>query len=228
MPRIIAGRAGSLQLESVPGQATRPTTDRTREALFSWLASRGWLEGTAVVDLFAGSGALGGEAASRGAERVLLVERDRRAAAVCRRNAAAVNQRVGRNVVQVAAGDVDRVITEPTGAGPWDLVLADPPYPLDGPELAETLQRISAVLVPDGLLVLERSARSAAPDWPAAFELLESRTYGETILYFCLRSGPDEAEDEGEDEGEQAPRDAPGERAAGAGTSAGEGPAQPL
>ncbi|GAA1662739.1 methyltransferase [Citricoccus zhacaiensis] len=228
MPRIIAGQAGSLQLESVPGQATRPTTDRTREALFSWLASRGWLEGAAVVDLFAGSGALGGEAASRGAERVLLVERDRRAAAVCRRNAAAINQRVGRNVVQVAAGDVDRVLSEPTGAGPWDLVLADPPYPLGGSGLAETLQRISTVLVPDGLLVLERSARSAAPDWPEAFELLESRTYGETILYFCLRSGPDEAKDEAEDEGDQASRDAPGERAAGAGTSAGEGPAQPL
>ena len=60
MPRIIAGHAGGLKLQSVPGDATRPTTDRTREALFSWLASRGWLEDTAVVDLFAGSGALGG------------------------------------------------------------------------------------------------------------------------------------------------------------------------
>ncbi|NUL43601.1 16S rRNA (guanine(966)-N(2))-methyltransferase RsmD [Cellulosimicrobium funkei] len=208
MPRIIAGHAGSLQLESVPGETTRPTTDRTREALFSWLASRGWLEGTSVVDLYAGSGALGGEAASRGAETVLLVERDRRAVAVCRRNAAAVNQRMGRSVVQVAAGDVDRVLSGPTGAGPWDLVLADPPYPLDGSELAETLQRISTVLVPDGLLVLERSARSAAPDWPESFELLESRTYGETILYFCLRSGSDGA--------------------AGAATSAGEGPAETL
>lgn len=236
MPRIIAGQAGSLQLESVPGESTRPTTDRTREALFSWLASRGWLEGTAVVDLFAGSGALGGEAASRGAETVLLVERDRRAAAVCRRNAAAVNQRVGRSVVQVAAGDVDRVLSGPTGAGPWDLVLADPPYPLGGSELAETLQRISAVLVPDGLLVLERSARSDVPDWPTALELLESRTYGETILYFCLRSGPEETADEAtgeatgeaEDEVEQAPGDAPENRASGAGRSAGEGPAQPL
>ncbi|QCU78367.1 16S rRNA (guanine(966)-N(2))-methyltransferase RsmD [Citricoccus sp. SGAir0253] len=193
MPRIIAGRAGGLQLASVPGDGTRPTTDRTREALFSWLATRGWLEGTAVADLFAGSGALGGEAASRGADRVLLVERDRRAAAVCRRNAAELNRRLGRPVVEVAAGAVDHVLAGGTGAGPWDLVLADPPYPLEGPALAATLGRIAAVLVPGGLLVLERSARSAEPDWPAGMEPLEWRDYGETRLYFCLRADEPEA-----------------------------------
>lgn len=187
MPRIIAGHAGGLKLQSVPGDATRPTTDRTREALFSWLTSRGWLEDTAVVDLFAGSGALGGEAASRGARRVLLVERDRRAAAVCRRNADAVNQRIGRPVVGVSAGDVDRVLDSPAGSGPWDLVLADPPYPLTGAALTGTLERIGTVLVPEGLLVLERSSRSAEPDWPAGLEMLEARHYGETTLYFCLR-----------------------------------------
>lgn len=186
MPRIIAGQAGGLQLASVPGEGTRPTTDRTREALFSWLATRGWLDGTAVVDLFAGSGALGGEAASRGAERVLLVEKDRRAAGVCRKNAAAVNRRLGRDVLQLAVGPVDQVLSGRAGAGPWDLVLADPPYPLAGPELAATLERIAAVMVPEGLLVLERSARSPEPAWPAGLELLEARTYGETVLYFCL------------------------------------------
>jgi 16S rRNA (guanine966-N2)-methyltransferase len=204
MPRIIAGHARGLQLHSVPGEGTRPTTDRTREALFSWLAGRGWLDGTAVVDLFAGSGALGGEAASRGADRVLLVEKDRRAAGVCQKNAAAVNRRVGRDVVRVATGPVDRVLDGPGGAGPWDLVLADPPYPLAGPALTGTLQRIAAVLVPDGLLVLERSARSAEPDWPAGLEVLEARTYGETVLYFCLRGGEGDA---GEDAG-QAPASA--------------------
>ncbi len=190
MPRIIAGQASGLQLSSVPGEGTRPTTDRTREALFSWLAARGWLEDTAVADLFAGSGALGGEAASRGAARVLLVEKDRRAAGVCRKNAAAVNRRLGRDVVQVAAGTVEQVLSGPTGAGPWDLVLADPPYPLGGPALAAALERIAAVMAPGGLLVLERSARSAEPVWPAGLELLEARTYGETVLYFCL--GPDD------------------------------------
>ena len=187
MPRIIAGQAGGLQLASVPGDRTRPTTDRTREALFSWLAARGWLDGTAVADLFAGSGALGGEAASRGAARVLLVEKDRRAAGVCRTNATAVNRRLGREVVQVAAGPVDQVLAGGAGAGPWDLVLADPPYPLDGAELSQTLDRISAVMAPESLLVLERSVRSGEPAWPAGLELLEARTYGETVLYYCLR-----------------------------------------
>lgn len=190
MPRIIAGQAGSLRLASVPGDRTRPTTDRAREALFSWLTARGWLEGTAVADLFAGSGALGGEAASRGAKRVLCVEKDRRAAAVCRRNAAAVNARLGREAVEVEVGAVDQVLEGPAGAGPWDLVLADPPYPLDGPALTATLERIAAVLVPEGLLVLERSVRSAEPDWPAGLQLLEARTYGETVLYFCLAGSP--------------------------------------
>lgn len=175
-------------MQSVRGDATRPTTDRTREALFSWLESRGWLEGTVVVDLFAGSGALGGEAASRGARRVLLVERDRRAASVCRENAAALNQRLGRRVIEVSAADVDKVLEVPAGAGPWDLVLADPPYPLAGAALAGTLQRIAAVLAPGGLLVLERSTRSAAPEWPAGLDHFETRRYGETTLYFCLES----------------------------------------
>lgn len=202
MPRIIAGHAGGLKLQSVPGDATRPTTDRTREALFSWLASRGWLEGTAVVDLFAGSGALGGEAASRGAERVLLVERDRRAAAVCRSNAEAVNHRLGRPVVRVSAGDVDRVLDSPAGAGPWDLVLADPPYPLAGAALTGTLQRVAAVMAPEGLLVLERSSRSPEPEWPPVIEPLEARRYGETTLYFCLKAAGEAEESDSEGRGQ--------------------------
>lgn len=193
MPRIIAGRAGGLTLRSVPGDGTRPTTDRTREALFSWLASRGWLEGTAVVDLFAGSGALGAEAASRGAERVLLVERDRRAAAVCRHNAELLNTRLGRPVIRVQAAAVDRVLDSPAGSGPWDLVLADPPYPLEGAALTGTLERVVAVMAPGGLLVLERSSRSVEPDWPAGLEPLEQRAYGETTLYFCLEATQDGA-----------------------------------
>lgn len=203
MPRIIAGQAGGLQLASVPGDRTRPTTDRTREALFSWLSARGWLDGTAVADLFAGSGALGGEAASRGAARVLLVEKDRRAAGVCRTNAAAVNRRLGREVVQVAAGAVDQVLAGGAGAGPWDLVLADPPYPLGGAELSRTLERIGAVMAPGSLLVLERSVRSEEPKWPAVLELLEARTYGETVLYYCLHEagpeGPGTANSAGQD-----------------------------
>ncbi|HEY4616548.1 MAG TPA: RsmD family RNA methyltransferase, partial [Citricoccus sp.] len=84
-------------------------------------------------------------------------------------------------------GPVDQVLAGGAGAGPWDLVLADPPYPLDGAELSQTLDRISAVMAPESLLVLERSVRSGEPAWPAGLELLEARTYGETVLYYCLR-----------------------------------------
>ena len=110
MSRIIAGAAAGRPLTAVPGTGTRPTTDRTKEALFSWLEARDWLDGTAVLDLYAGSGALGCEAASRGAASVLLVERDRRAVAACRANAALVNRARGADVVRVRAGSVEQAL----------------------------------------------------------------------------------------------------------------------
>lgn len=207
MSRIIAGRAGGLALRSVPGDATRPTTDRTKEALFSWLTTRGWLDSTAVADLYAGSGALGLEALSRGAESVVLIERDRKAAAVCTANARAVAYSLNVAVPQVITRPVDHALdrllgitgttdgTHPADAaqavpaldGLWDLILADPPYPLDGLELAGSLQRMAQALLPGGLLVLERSSRSTEPIWPETLELVEQRDYGETRLYFVQR-----------------------------------------
>lgn len=198
MSRIIAGAAGGLTLRSVPGDSTRPTTDRTKEALFSWLSTRGWTDGTAVADLYAGSGALGLEALSRGARSAVLVERDRRAAAVCSQNARAVARALGTAVPRVITRSVDQVLddviealpeqpTQAAAEGPWDLVLADPPYPLQGAELEGTLARIARTLVPEGLLVLERSSRSPEPLWPEGLELLEPRRYGETVLFFCQR-----------------------------------------
>lgn len=211
MSRIIAGAAGGHPLRSVPGQGTRPTTDRTKEAVFSWLSTRDWLDGTAVADLFAGSGALGLEALSRGAASVVLVERDRRAAGVCSANAQAVGRALGVPAPRVHARAVDTVLMEvldrigqaPQSSdgpsmdaaqaapeGPWHLVLADPPYPLAGQELRRTLELIAACLVPDGLLVLERSARSAEPDWPTgahALETVDARVYGETTVYYAQR-----------------------------------------
>lgn len=198
MSRIIAGAAGGLALRSVPGEGTRPTTDRTKEAMFSWLSSRGWLDGTAVADLYAGSGALGLEALSRGADSVTLVERDRRAAAVCSANARTVAAALGVQPPRVVSRSVDQVLDEVLSAGnsadaaresgPWDLILADPPYPLQDPELTGTLERIVHCLVADGLLVLERSSRTPEPAWPAGLEPVETRTYGETVLYYCQRS----------------------------------------
>ena len=151
-----------------------------------------------MADLYAGSGALGLEALSRGARSAVLVERDRRAAAVCSQNARAVARALGTAVPRVITRSVDQVLDDvieglpehPAQAaveGPWDLVLADPPYPLQGVELEGTLARIARTLVPEGLLVLERSSRSPEPLWPEGLELLEPRRYGETVLFFCQR-----------------------------------------
>lgn len=185
MTRIIAGMAGGMNLASVPGDGTRPTTDRAKEALFSWLSARGWLDGTAVLDLFAGSGALGAEAASRGATRVELVENHRKAVLVCRKNASAVNRRAGTEIITVRPTTVDTMLAD-TPPKSWDLILADPPYPLTGTALRRSLDLMTAALKPDGLMVLERSQRSPEPEWPAGLELLESRRYGETQLYFLI------------------------------------------
>lgn len=183
MSRIVSGAAGGISLVSVPGTGTRPTTDRTKEALFSWLESRGWLEGTSVLDLYAGSGALGCEAASRGAGEVVSIERHNKAAAICRRNADAINKRVGRTVVRVQNAAVDTALQQLPLAS-WDLILADPPYDFDGEPLQRSLQLMDAALDERGLVVLERSTRSPEPRWPERLNLIEQRDYGESRLYF--------------------------------------------
>lgn len=181
MSRIIAGAAAGRPLTAVPGTGTRPTTDRTKEALFSWLEARDWLDGTAVLDLYAGSGALGCEAASRGAASVLLVERDRKAVTACRANAALVNRARGADVVRVRAGSVEQALA--AEAASVDLILADPPYPVAGPPLEAVVEAAAGRLAPGGLLVLERAARDAAPRRPRGLEEVEVRVYGETALY---------------------------------------------
>lgn len=183
MSRIVSGVAGGISLVSVPGTGTRPTTDRTKEALFSWLESRGWLEETSVLDLYAGSGALGCEAASRGAGEVLSVEKHGKAASVCKRNAEIVNRKVGRTVVRVQNASVDTALQQ-LKPSLWDLILADPPYDLDGEPLQRSLEFMESVLDERGLLVVERSTRSDEPQWPHSLEVIEQRDYGETRLYF--------------------------------------------
>lgn len=183
MSRIVSGVAGGIPLTSVPGTGTRPTTDRTKEALFSWLESRGWLESTTVLDLYAGSAALGCEAASRGAGEVLSVEKHGKAAAVCKRNASTVNEKLGHTVVRVQNASVDTALQQ-LGQPYWDLILADPPYDLDGEPLQRSLELMESVLDERGLLVLERSTRSDEPKWPGRLEVIEQRDYGETRLYF--------------------------------------------
>jgi 16S rRNA (guanine966-N2)-methyltransferase len=185
MSRIIAGIAGGVPLASVPGSATRPTTDRVKEALFSRLDALGMVQRARVLDLFAGSGALGVEAGSRGASTVELVESEAKAAQVCERNARTVNDAVGRRAVTVRRSKVSTFLERVPPGPHWDLVLMDPPYPLGEGQLAAVLSAVALRLAPDAIVVVERSARSPEPDWPEGLTHYADRKYGETRLWFA-------------------------------------------
>ena len=184
MTRIIAGEFGGRTLATPRGADTRPTTDRVREALFSRIESLMDLAGVRVLDLYAGSGALGLEAVSRGAGFVALVEADRRTARLVEANVTALG--VGDRA-RVHAEKVDRVLERGSGGGTFDLVLLDPPYPLGEADLTEVLALLvtRGWLSPDALVVVERSARSPEPAWPAGLTLIRSRAYGETTVHFA-------------------------------------------
>lgn len=182
MTRIVAGSAGGRRLSVPPGERTRPTSDRVREALFSALESvyGGALGGLRVLDLYAGTGALGLEALSRGAEHCLLVESDARATAVIRANIKAV----GLPGATVAVAPVERVLAEPPDA-PYDLVLADPPYAMVDPELSGVLRSLTqGWLAPDAVVVVERDRRGAPVTWPDGITGSRERRYGETMLWY--------------------------------------------
>ncbi len=191
MSRIVAGSRRGHRLATLPGATTRPTTDRVREALFSAIAA--WagtgtagadsgLAGRSFCDLYAGSGAVGLEAASRGADRVLLVEADRRAAEVIRRNATNLGL-----AVDIRTARVEQLLAR-SAQDPFDVVFADPPYEV----AAEVLDGLVAAalghrwVAPGGLVVLERSKRGAAPQWPASVRESWSRVYGESVLFYGL------------------------------------------
>lgn len=192
MTRIISGAAGGRRLQTPTGPGTRPTTDRVREALFSRLEHLDVLAGARVLDLYAGSGALGLEAASRGAASVLLVESHRGAATVARANAAATRL----PNVRVRAETVERVLAAgPDAQDGADLVLLDPPYDLEEENLAEVLGLLVSRrwLAGDALVVVERSTRSPQPPWPPSLVTAGERRYGETRMWFADFRGPDEA-----------------------------------
>ncbi|MCQ9163180.1 MULTISPECIES: 16S rRNA (guanine(966)-N(2))-methyltransferase RsmD [unclassified Arthrobacter] len=191
MSRIVAGAAGGTPLISVPGDGTRPTTDRVKEALFSRLESMDMLADVRVLDLYAGSGSLGVESASRGAKSVELVEFNEKAAGVCQRNAALVNKVRGSKVVTVQRSRVETFLARADDADVdrWDLVFLDPPYPLTEPELSEVLGLLGPRLSPYAVVVVERSARTPEPAWPASLELLAAKKYGETRLWFAEPAG---------------------------------------
>ncbi|GAA3627151.1 16S rRNA (guanine(966)-N(2))-methyltransferase RsmD [Microbacterium awajiense] len=186
MTRIISGAAGSLAL-AVPDAGTRPTSDRVRESLFGALESAGVLGGAAVIDLYAGSGALGLEALSRGAASADLVEKAPRAASVAERNARTVTAAIGGHAVaRVHRTAADAYLR--TAPGPFDLAFLDPPYDLGDPELAHTLELLTETLAPGALVVVERASRSTEPRLPAELEPTRSKRYGDTTLWWSTRA----------------------------------------
>lgn len=178
--RIVAGVAGGRRL-AVPPHGTRPTSDRVREAVFSALVARRDLEGARVLDLYAGSGALGLEALSRGAAHVQFVESNRGAAAVLSRNVEAL----GLPGAQVTTADVHAVLRGDPGQ-PYDVVLADPPYALDEEALSGVLNALAGGrwLAPAALVVVERPAKAVPPTWPDGVFALTQRRYGDTAVYY--------------------------------------------
>nr|WSX76550.1 16S rRNA (guanine(966)-N(2))-methyltransferase RsmD [Streptomyces sp. NBC_00899] len=183
MTRVIAGAAGGRRLAVPPGTATRPTSDRAKEGLFSTLQSlRGTLEGARVMDLYGGSGAVGLEALSRGAAHVLLSEADPQAARTIRENADAI----GLPGAEVRAGKAEKVVAGPPPAEPYDVVFLDPPYDTADADLREILLTLAAGgwLAADTLVTVERRTRGGEFDWPAGFAPLRSRRYGEATLWY--------------------------------------------
>ncbi|MER8187460.1 16S rRNA (guanine(966)-N(2))-methyltransferase RsmD [Kitasatospora sp. NPDC094015] len=184
MTRVIAGTAGGRRLAVPPGRTTRPTSDKAREAMFSTLAAlRGTVHGARMLDLFGGSGAVGLEALSRGAEHVLLVEADPSAARVIRENV----RTLGLPGAEVRADRAERVVAgSPPAGAPYDLVFLDPPYSVTDQEVCEMLitLRSGGWLDDEVLVTVERSTRGGEFGWPEGFEPLRSRRYGEGTLWY--------------------------------------------
>ena len=192
MARVIAGEAGGRRLAVPDGRDTRPTSDRAREGLFATISSIvGPLAGARVLDLYAGSGAVGLEALSRGAEHVLLVEHGARATRVIRQNIEAI----GLPGAAVIADRVERVLArgpapaggqDGTAQGRYDVVFADPPYALADAEVSRILILLAEQgwLAPGALVIVERATRSGPVSWPDGFVPDRARRYGEATFWY--------------------------------------------
>lgn len=181
---MIAGEAGGRRLAVPDGRNTRPTSDRAREGLFATIVSlTGSLDGARVLDLYAGSGAVGLEALSRGAEHVLLVESAARPARVIRDNIEAI----GLPGAELIIDRVERLIGQEPGQGPYDVVFADPPYARPDTAITAMLNDLAehGWLAPGALVIVERATRSGPLNWPAGFEPDRARRYGEATFWYA-------------------------------------------
>lgn len=190
MSRIIAGRAKGRTLV-VPKSGTRPTSDRVRESLFSMLDSRiaDWSE-IRVLDLYAGSGALGLEAISRGAVAATLVDHAAAAISAIGKNVAAVGAVAEVEICKAQVGPW--VAGQRVGRAPFSLVFADPPYDLDQAEISRSLEllAVQGLLEPGALIVVERSTRGLPFEFPESqFEPVAEREYGDTLIKIGLFIG---------------------------------------
>jgi 16S rRNA (guanine966-N2)-methyltransferase len=181
MTRIISGKWKSRVLR-VPQTVTRPTASRVREAIFSTVAHEiGSLSDLHVLDLYAGSGALGIEAISRGARNAVFVESDRKAVSTIESNLGGlgqINTRVIRNNVATYVG-------QRSADGPFDLVFIDPPYAIVDAVVEDHVAALASngLLNPDALVVVEREAKSLL-EWPEGFDTQEPRIYGDTSVWY--------------------------------------------
>jgi 16S rRNA (guanine966-N2)-methyltransferase len=185
--RIIGGAYGGRRLSAPAGPATRPTADRIREALFSSLDAITELPGARFADLYAGSGAVGLEALSRGAAYAVLVESDPRAARTIRDNIAAVG---AGPAAKLLLAKVAQVLATPPDGGPFDVVFADPPYAMPDAEVAGNLQALvkGDWLAPGAVVVVERGSRGPSLTWVDGITPGRTRRYGETTLWYGQRS----------------------------------------
>lgn len=185
MTRIIAGLAGSLKLAS-PAKSTRPTSDRIRESIFSRLEARDLLEGARVLDLYAGTGALALEAASRGAHLAWMVERDGKAAAVCVANLKSVSKALLKDEIEFDGKIINKSVSAFLSAPALkqiDLVFIDPPYEISNAEIVENLEALKPLLK-EATIVVERSSRTESPMWPEGYTLEDTKSYGDTVIYW--------------------------------------------
>jgi 16S rRNA (guanine966-N2)-methyltransferase len=182
--RIIGGEARGRRL-AVPPRGTRPTSDRAREALFNTLNAELDLKGARVLDLYAGSGAVGLEALSRGADCAVFVESDRRATAVLQDN---INT-VGLDEAIVHRCTVETYLAAVGADEPFALVFADPPYAVSANAVAVMLASLADLrwVISGGIVVVERSVRDAEPIWPSEIKAMKQRRYGEGCLWYGRR-----------------------------------------
>lgn len=179
MTRIVSGTFGGRRLE-VPAAGTRPTSERVREALFSRLESWGEVRGARVLDLFAGSGALGFEALSRGAASATLVDNSAGALKVLRSNVSK-NGFPNVRVVRADAAKFESIHS-------FSLAFLDPPYDIDMGLLRNVLEHLEKFLEEDALVVVELSARTPEPQWPSSYQRESSKKWGETMVWFLTFS----------------------------------------